>query len=418
MNNFNRNEFEKYNTEIHLKKDWVFPYAQVQKGTSIILYGAGDVGQSYFCQVNANGYCEIVHWVDRDYKNYQDYGFNVESLGTISGCNYDYVVIAVADSCIAREINNHLLEQGVCQDRIVWNTGERYLYKGDIKGKRLIEPAVACLASVLEQRSIRTDSGQGKRLVDDVCNAATNGFVIPRLVVELTTACTLKCKHCNNLIPKLKPRNVDVDKVKENILSIIDASDKIIILELIGGEPFLYPQLKDVLELVLKQDKIFEVEITTNGTLLPNEELLSLLKNPKVVVHISRYETSCKANELEKLLFDENIRYVQMDELAWIDSGGVENRHRSDEQIQNEYWNCQPSYTCKTLFDGRVYACARSASLYEMGVLTDSSGYVAVDSRDSLRNELMDFWLRISDRACNHCDAADAWRIIKAGEQI
>ncbi len=418
MNNCVCHGVKQYDGNNCLKKDWIFPYTQIPKGATIIIYGAGDVGQSYYAQLSLNEYCKILHWVDLNYQDYQGFGLCVESTDVIKTSNYDYIVLAVCDSSKACEVNECLIGNGVEQDKIVWNSEERYVYRGNIERKRLWEPAVNCAKRVLQQRGINTEFGYGKEYIRFIDEKSKKGLVIPRLVVELTTACTLKCKYCNNLIPQLKPRNVGLERVREDILNISKAVDEIIILELIGGEPFLYPQLNDVLKTVLELNNVFEVEITTNGTIVPGRELVEKLKNPKVVVHISCYDSSNRVFELEKLFFDNRIRYVHMNELEWVDSGGVESRNRSKAQIQSEYWRCLPSYTCKTLFDGKIYACARSASLYEMGVLNDGDGFVVIDNRESLRNDLRDFWLRISDEACNHCDAAEIWKIIKAGEQI
>lgn len=50
------------------KKVYIFPYAMVEQGSNIILYGAGAVGQSYYDQITDNHYCNIVIWADK--KNY------------------------------------------------------------------------------------------------------------------------------------------------------------------------------------------------------------------------------------------------------------------------------------------------------------------------------------------------------------
>ena len=41
-----RKNFENYQYEYNLSKDWVFPFSEINKGSNIILYGAGDVGQA------------------------------------------------------------------------------------------------------------------------------------------------------------------------------------------------------------------------------------------------------------------------------------------------------------------------------------------------------------------------------------
>jgi hypothetical protein len=365
-----------------LNTDWLFPYGEVEGGSKVIIYGAGDVGQSYYSQILLNKYCRIIHWVDKSYLAYREFGLDVESIDAILGSNYDYVVIAICDSFKAREINQILVNMGVLQEKIIWNSSERFTFKGTVYEKRIIDPAIMCAKKVLSRRCIGTGSGCGKEYLDSIVDKARNGFVIPRLVVELTSACTLKCKHCNNLIPYLNPRSIEIEKIKNNIGVIANAVDEIVIVELIGGEPLLYARLKEILEYLIGLDNVFEVEITTNGTIVPGKELLDCLKNSKVTLNISCYEASEKIQELERAAFDNGIRYVCLKDCEWIDSGDIRDRGRSDEQIRETYWKCGPSYICKTLFDEKIYACARSASLYQMDVIEDSNGYVEVDERE------------------------------------
>lgn len=49
-------------------KDWRFPREKISKGKKVILYGAGDMGKSFYKQLKDTGYCEVVLWVDRNYE--------------------------------------------------------------------------------------------------------------------------------------------------------------------------------------------------------------------------------------------------------------------------------------------------------------------------------------------------------------
>lgn len=105
-----------------LNKSWIFPFNDVDKGTSIVLYGAGEVGQNFYRQIMVTDYCKIEKWVDAEYKKYCSYGLSVQSPDSIE-VKEDYcVVVAVEKSGVAKEIYEFLLKKGFASDRIVWNT--------------------------------------------------------------------------------------------------------------------------------------------------------------------------------------------------------------------------------------------------------------------------------------------------------
>ena len=61
-------------------------------------------------------------------------------------------------------------------------------------------------------------------------------MVLPRLVVELTNRCTLRCRHCNNLMPFVKkPWDAEPEQVVEDLHRVLGAVDGIVKVELLGG---------------------------------------------------------------------------------------------------------------------------------------------------------------------------------------
>lgn len=57
----------------------------------------------------------------------------------------------------------------------------------------------------------------------------------------------------------------------------------------IGGEPFLYPHLQEIVEYLIGQKKVLGIMLITNSTIMPAPQVLELLRNPKVFVEISDY---------------------------------------------------------------------------------------------------------------------------------
>ena len=77
----------------------VFPYDKVEKGSRIIIYGAGNVGGEYLLQLQLTEYCNVLFVVDRDYIYKIDLlGVAVLAPISILSTEYDYVVIAMAEA--------------------------------------------------------------------------------------------------------------------------------------------------------------------------------------------------------------------------------------------------------------------------------------------------------------------------------
>lgn len=96
---------------------YLFPFECVEMHTDIILYGAGEVGKTFYRQIEYTKYCNVVMWCD---KNHSRYGEEVESPVNIKNCKFSNVVIAINSKKTAREIAEELCRLGIDKNRIVW----------------------------------------------------------------------------------------------------------------------------------------------------------------------------------------------------------------------------------------------------------------------------------------------------------
>lgn len=82
--------------------------------------------------------------------------------------------------------------------------------------------------------------------------------------IHITDKCNLKCTYCYSNFYKRK--NPDISK--ENIIRIVDAFKELGVLEvsLIGGEPFLHPDISDIIEYIKSKNLLCST--VTNGYFL------------------------------------------------------------------------------------------------------------------------------------------------------
>lgn len=254
---------------------------------------------------------------------------------------------------------------------------------------------------------------------------------IPYVEVVLTTVCTLKCQGCSALMTYYKhPSHMDVDTVKKSLKTLLDAVDSIKLLRLLGGEPLGYPHLEEILSFLLEQEKVKEIGIVTNGTLLiKNDRLLELLKNKKALVFISDYgQASRNIKELSEQLRSNGIRmrisFSNSNE-SWIDYGGFAERNRTEAEVQKMYREC--THKCRSLLNGKLFQCQRCSHGTYLGLLPLVEGeYVELlnrapnESPDVLRKKLQQFVFGKTSYpvCCKYCDMVAHPKLLQPGVQL
>lgn len=98
--------------------DYLFPFPDVKRGSSIILYGAGAYGQRLYHFLKKTGFCSVAAWVDRNYTQLRKMGLPVESPEIIQRVSYDAIVIAntyeKSRNNLRKELQKKYPEEIVC----------------------------------------------------------------------------------------------------------------------------------------------------------------------------------------------------------------------------------------------------------------------------------------------------------------
>lgn len=74
--------------------EYLFPFYQVKKGSSIILYGAGTYGQRLYQYLKKSRFCSVSAWVDRNYIQLSEMGLEVVNPLVIQQKKCNVIVIA------------------------------------------------------------------------------------------------------------------------------------------------------------------------------------------------------------------------------------------------------------------------------------------------------------------------------------
>ena len=109
---------------------------------------------------------------------------------------------------------------------------------------------------------------------------------------ELTPVCNMDCKMCYVRMSRQDQEALGPLADAEHWLALAQAAkaEGMLYLLLTGGEPFLHPQFREILEQLHKMGLL--ITINSNGTLI-DEETVAWLKNcPPVRINISLYGAS------------------------------------------------------------------------------------------------------------------------------
>ena len=236
--------------------------------------------------------------------------------------------------------------------------------------------------------------------------------------VELvvTPKCNLNCVGCANLMP-CYPKTVDhidFEILKNSIDALFEMSKRIETMKFIGGEPFLYKQLGELVEYAAKSPKVKKIIITTNGSVTPKSETVSKIKHKNVIVDISDYPIVDSTHFID-ILKENGVNYRMIEFSEWNDYGTAEKRGLSHDVLKRSFRECA-SAECKTILNGKFYVCPRAAHGDALGIIP-ASDKEALDIF-SKKTDFKSLYSLSCINACDHCTPVWERKGIECGVQM
>lgn len=254
--------------------------------------------------------------------------------------------------------------------------------------------------------------------------------------ITLTERCTLKCKKCAHgcsYVDNATAIDMSLQQVYKSADSFFSKVDFVKEFVLIGGEPLLYRELETVIEYIGRRyrERISLFVITTNGTIIPNKDILRACQKYNILFRISNY--SYQVPRLKKtyqrlmdVLESYSISYVlSEEEHEWMDYGfEYVNRNESEDELVKVFDACKTP--CREIRENRFYYCVMARSISDnLGFHVGQDDYLDMDRLNGTdyRKELLEFTLGYSDKGyldmCRHCNGAEAKNYpIPAAEQV
>ncbi len=98
-------------------KQYLFPFDKIKQGSKVIIYGAGQVGRSYYNEISSLDYAPEVYITDSNSGSLSD---EVISPDEVFKRGYDVVLIAVENETTADKIRESLIKRGIPENKILW----------------------------------------------------------------------------------------------------------------------------------------------------------------------------------------------------------------------------------------------------------------------------------------------------------
>ena len=241
---------------------------------------------------------------------------------------------------------------------------------------------------------------------------------IPTVSMLMTTICNLDCKGCLNFTHLNKNKmHYPLEQLKENVDCLFSQINGVGLFHLCGGEPLLYPHFTEIMNYISVKygNKISELGITTNGTIIPSDELCIQMSNANLSVWVDDYRKNVEiANgtyeTILKKMRNFRVKYYANYVDEWINIE-KENIDTDEEKNINKCTLCSIPFV--SLKNNKVYGCNYSDYACEANIVNGISGdYWELSQISNNKKIFMEYRMGYSDNGyysyCSKCEGSIA----------
>jgi len=278
---------------------------------------------------------------------------------------------------------------------------------------KLLEASDQSTVDFMQPLDVRRKIALHRREILKTAEHDIDVLALKYIDIVVTEACSMKCVDCSNLMQYYEaPKHSELPQLVRGVDRIMEAIDWIDEFRVLGGEPFVNKQVHRVVEQLVSYETAGRVVIYTNATIVPKGENLQCLKHPKVVVDITNYGAlSRNYDALLATLETNGIAYLTKIP-TWTDSGRIQYRQRSTNELADMFMNCCVNDVL-TLLNGKLYRCPFSANGTNLGAIPSPEEDVidlTCEAKDAsaLRAELRRLYGEKKYlTACSYCNGRD-----------
>lgn len=236
------------------------------------------------------------------------------------------------------------------------------------------------------------------------------------ITLVINQRCSLKCKCCTsymNEYPLDKRINVPTERILDDIDKFFDAMDSVGTVTIMGGEPFMHPDLAVIVQKLLTKNNFGIVSIATSGTYPIKPEQIEGFQDKRVNVSFSNYEQSITENQT-KMMY-QNIEMIKNAGISytvgvtlpeWSVPSTLYDLGDSEEVMIQKKQGCIQPPRCMQVKNGKLHPCDFGTAIYSLGIADYEMDYVDIEhstSTEELRNQIRAYIDQPYYRTCGHC---------------
>jgi len=255
--------------------------------------------------------------------------------------------------------------------------------------------------------------------------------------VYLTQNCSLNCKYCyiyENSYPASMKHNFDKADIIADVDAICDAASFIKRMVPFGGEPFLHPEIGEIVSHMHTKKNVAGINIISNGIFNRSDAELKELKLDNLRIDISNYNSTIRTELLE--IREDNIRRMQLlglpvflntDTPSWRKPGNFQKNGMTVDALKakksccGNYYSIDERLVAETVVvKGRkVFPCQYCDTMFQLGLTEGTQDYIDLEMiRDGnqLSCEITKLLEKDYYMACDRCNSGIEL-VEDAGEQ-
>lgn len=263
-------------------------------------------------------------------------------------------------------------------------------------------------------------------LINDIPESESEDYIaFQSLTFIISTSCSLNCINCGQLLNRYENQNKynrSLEQLKRDIDLMLNNVDKVAMVSLIGGEPFLHPDVDKIANYIISKKNVGSVNITTNGIFSVDENILANLISDRIKVSFSDYTDNLSLDLKE--IFSKNVKRISnlkinysVGKPIWYEPGMIKDYKLSQEELIEKKSKCENLRLCSSVLDGKYIPCTTSEIINGLQMHDYSGDSFDLTESKNIKKELRRFLDKPYYNSCKYCSNLQGVQV-PAGEQF
>lgn len=356
-------------------------YEYIKSYQYVVLWGASFQGQAIGKKLLDEGIPIDNYWDIRSDEIKECNGIEVIKPFTSENANETLIIICIGNRVIFGGLKNELIENGypnfIEGDRLYMGILCPFTVDTGVNAKRCTQTMecrqIYChrLGNILSRQN----------------DSSEKPIHLTSVTLVINSRCSLGCMYCTsymNEYPQNKRTDVPLEQICNDIDVFFDAVDSVGTVTVMGGEPFMHPDISSIIEKLCTKKNFGLVSIATSGTWPIKEEQLNGLHDERVNVSFSNYTESITDNQKE--WFYKNIETVKKSGVCytvglfspeWIKPSTLYWLDATEEEMIDRKQRCTHWDQLK---NGKLHPCDFATAIYSLEIADYPSDYVELNA--------------------------------------